>query len=476
MLTISSYVICILCISCALLYNIRRQQSNQKSIAERDESKTTSDTRGIDSSKKDSPFTDKSSADKSISIATHAESKSSSTARKKNSKSFVDLPLGKSITEDCDNDISNEDVQGDYDVPIAERLKLRREKRKAETNSTAKTATYDNIGTPIAERLKRRRTNNNAPDTAQQETFKSKTTRKRKASSLDSNEATEMTTPKSSKKKTCASKEDFDYSKTGIRASGNKWSVEIGYHKKRCYPGSYEDKEHAVLANKVAREFLLATRDLQLTDEEIQRNIDFAKEAALKAVNELLAEDGGASDSISEEEEDKQPLEEEDNTSATTTSDGISIDREKHIQSKITHRRQLLTWVKAARLACEKNMVEQPDFIQETLKSYQAHSSSAQSTASVSGEFASEVANYQALTNTANSQQSSTEKTDVKTVGVYRVSNGWVCHCCWFYQSRFYSNSMYLSLNHRRSEYVTMVKIDILDRITIMTEPYWPVR
>jgi len=424
-----------LCISCALLHNIRKQQSNQKSIAEPNESKPTSDTtdRQIDTSKKNIPsFTDTAaSVDKSVSIAIHTKSKAPLDARKKNAKSFVDLQLDKSnITGDYDNDtISNEDVQGGYDVPIAERLKLRREKRKAETNSTAKPATHDNIGTPIAERLKRRRTNDNDPDIAQQETAKTKATRKRKASSsLDSNKTTEVTTPKSSKKKTCASKEDLDYSKIGIRASGNKWSVEIGYHKKRCYPGSYENKEHAVLANKVAREYLLATRDLQLTDEEIQRNIDFAKEAALKAVNDLLAEDCGASDSISEEEkEDKQPLEEEDNTSATTTtSDSISIDREKHIQSKITHRRQLLAWVRVARLACEKNMGEQPDFIQDTLNSSdQAH-------ASLSGELASEVANYQALTNMANSQQSSTEKTYVKTVGVYRVSNGWVCHCCFF--------------------------------------------
>ena len=408
----------------------------------------------MDTSKKEIPSSfdgTAASVDKSISIATHTESKSSSTARKKNSKSFVDLPLGKSITEDCDNDISNEDVQGDYDVPIAERLKLRREKRKAETNSTAKPATHDNIGTPIAERLKRRRTNNNDPDTAQQETAKTKATRKRKASSsLDSNKTTEMTTPKNSKKKTCASKEDLDYSKIGIRASGNKWSVEIGYHKKRCYPGSYEDKEHAVLANKVAREFLLATRDLQLTDEEIQSNIDLAKEAALKAVNDLL-EDDGASDSINEEEEedDAQPpdsTEEEDIASTTTaTSDGISIDREKHIQSKITHRRQFSAWVRAARLACEKNMEEQPDFIQDTLNSSD-HAQASLLTASVSGEFASEIANYQTLTSTANCQQSSTKKTDVKTVGVSRLSSGkgWVrflCKCS--YPSCFYPNSIH---------------------------------
>jgi len=428
-----------LCISCALLHNIRKQQSKQKSIAEPNESKPTSDTtdRQIDTSKKNSPsFTDTASADKSISIATP------STDQKKNTQSCpVDLPLNNSSTEDCDNGtISNEDVQGGYDVPIAERLKLRREKRKAETDN-AIPATHNNTSTPIAERLKRRRTNN-APDTVEQDTTTSKSTRKRKASSsLDSNKTTDVTTPKSSKKKTCASKEDLDYSKIGIRqlASGNKWSVEIGYHKKRCYPGTYEDKEHAVLANKVAREYLLATRDLQLTDEEIQSNIDLAKEAALKAVNDLL-EDGGASDSISEEEEedDVQPpdsTEEEDIASTTTaTSDGISVDREKHIQSKITHRRQLLAWVRAARLACEKNKEVQPDFIQDTLNSSdQAHASSpAPSTPSVSGEFASEVANYQALTNTASCQQSSAEKTDIKTVGVYRVTNGWVCHWCVF--------------------------------------------
>ena len=95
-------------------------------------------------------------------------------------------------------------------------------------------------------------------------------------------------------------------------------------------------------------------------------------------------------------------------------------------------------------------MREQPDFIQDTLNSSdQAHTSSAPSTPSVAGDFASEVANYQALTNTINLQQSSAEKTDINTVGVYRVSNGWVCHCCWFYQSRFYSNSIYFSLNHK---------------------------
>lgn len=318
-------------------------------------------------------------------------------------------------------------------------MKLRREKRKAESDSTAKPANHDGIGTPIAERLKRRRTNN-APDTAQQETSKSKTTRKRKAaSSLNSNKATKVTTPKSSAKKTCASKEDLDYSKTGIRQlpSGNKWSVEIGYHKKRCCPGSYEDKEHAVLANKVARECLLATRDLQLTDEEIQSNIDLAKEAALEAVSKL---DNNVSDALRREEGEDNDVQQSDSTeeediasTTTTTSDGVSFDRDQHIRSKITHRRQLLAWVKAARLACEKHMGEQPDFIQDTLNSSdQAHTSSAPSTPSVSGEFASEVANYQALINTINLQQSSAEKTDIKTVGVYRVTNGWVCHWCVF--------------------------------------------
>ena len=438
-------------ISCALLHNIRKQQSNQKSIAVPDESKPTPDTtdRQIDTSKKNSPsFTDTASLDKSVAI----EEYTASAARKKKSKTCpVDSPLDKSgITGDCDND----DNQDGYDVPIAERLKLRREKRKAEADSIAKTATHDDIGTPIAERLKRRRTNN-VPDTVEQETTEPKTTRKRKiASSLNSNKATEVTTPKSSKKKTCASKEDLDYSKIGIRqlASGNKWSVEIGYHKKRCYPGSsYDDKEHAVLANKVAREYLLATRDLQLTDEEIQSNIDLAKEAALEAVSKLgNKEHHAVSDDLIEEskeedddDDDAQPAspEEVDTTSSTAaTSDGVSIDRDQHIQSKITHRRQLLAWIKAARLACEKNMGEQLDFIQDTLK----HASSVSSTPSVSGEFASEVANYQALTNTANSQQSSTEKTGVKTVGVYRVSNGWVCHWCVFFSIPIllYSNSI----------------------------------
>ena len=73
--------------------------------------------RQTDTNKNNSPsFTDKSLAEKSI------PTKSSSTAQKKNAESFVDLPLDKSITSGSDNDtISNEDNQGDYDVPIAER-------------------------------------------------------------------------------------------------------------------------------------------------------------------------------------------------------------------------------------------------------------------------------------------------------------------------------------------------------------------
>ena len=62
--------------------------------------------------------------------------------------------------------------------------------------------------------------------------------------------------------------------------------VELKYHRKRHYMGTYT-WEHAVLVSEVARGKLEATRDSNLTADEIDLNVKLAKEAALEALSEF---------------------------------------------------------------------------------------------------------------------------------------------------------------------------------------------
>ena len=71
----------------------------------------------------------------------------------------------------------------------------------------------------------------------------------------------------------------------GVRqVPSGKWEVRIAsYHKTRCYIGMFETIDKAELANKVARTVLMATKDAELTAEEINENIMTARSAAKEA-------------------------------------------------------------------------------------------------------------------------------------------------------------------------------------------------
>lgn len=76
----------------------------------------------------------------------------------------------------------------------------------------------------------------------------------------------------------------FDYRTNGVRqlASGN-WEVSYNYHGARRSLSTYATLDQAELANKVGRTMLMATRDLDLTPEEIKHNILLARAAAQDA-------------------------------------------------------------------------------------------------------------------------------------------------------------------------------------------------
>mmetsp|Transcript_18632 Transcript_18632/g.40320 ORF Transcript_18632/g.40320 Transcript_18632/m.40320 type:complete len:1336 (+) Transcript_18632:219-4226(+) len=76
----------------------------------------------------------------------------------------------------------------------------------------------------------------------------------------------------------------IDFRTKGVRqrASGN-WGVEICYQGKKRYIGLFDTRDQAASANKIAREMLKKTNHSKLTDGEIERNFQSAKEAALNS-------------------------------------------------------------------------------------------------------------------------------------------------------------------------------------------------
>ena len=73
-------------------------------------------------------------------------------------------------------------------------------------------------------------------------------------------------------------------------------AVIVSYQGKQRGFGTYKTKDEAALANKVARNFIAATKNSVLGKEECMQNVKLAKEAASKAVSEMYSSRGSSDD------------------------------------------------------------------------------------------------------------------------------------------------------------------------------------
>ena len=105
-----------------------------------------------------------------------------------------------------------------------------------------------------------------------------------KKKSKNSKATPKKTTPKKKATPKAKTAGEVGESTVGIRQRLRGWQASAWYHSNQVNLGTYKNRDDAVLALKVGREYLETTRYLQLSDEEIKSNKNSAKEAAMEAV------------------------------------------------------------------------------------------------------------------------------------------------------------------------------------------------